>query len=452
MTFHTTRWWKAAVWLAALAGIVTLWVLTAGEDSEWTLWRHYIAGTAAMNIVWSGAIVLLAYVMTSTRSMAGRLARVVAISLAASVTLAALELPAVVWGHDYGLTFGTRDNDTWLQLATGINRYDEELLHVHQPHSQFRGTVGGNLARLGLPYPARHAVDVRYDRNGFRNDVDFTQAEVVAIGDSFVEGAETPNAQTVVGELARRLGLTVVNLGQSNYGPQQELVVLKRYGTPLSPKAVVWFVFGNDLVDVDLYEWRRQHLTEYLAPPPLAWRSFTRNALMAIAHLTTPTRRVPTATARRHEMTFTRADGRREILYLDSPEGPWTAHQWDVLSHTLLDARALSTNAGAEFLVVYIPRKQRVYTGAVDAAPDSFARTWVLNNLPQVMGEFCQEHAIPFLDSTMALRKAVNAGESVYLPDDVHWNPAGHRVVAAAVAERLQHIVGSPVATSGSPR
>jgi lysophospholipase L1-like esterase len=38
------------------------------------------------------------------------------------------------------------------------------------------------------------------------------------------------------------------------------------------------------------------------------------------------------------------------------------------------------------------------------------------------------------------LRQAVAAGESVYLPDDVHWNAAGHRVVAAAVAERLRRI------------
>jgi lysophospholipase L1-like esterase len=48
------------------------------------------------------------------------------------------------------------------------------------------------------------------------------------------------------------------------------------------------------------------------------------------------------------------------------------------------------------------------------------------------------------------LRKAVGAGESVYLPDDVHWNAAGHRVVAAAVAERLRQIVKFPAGTMGS--
>jgi hypothetical protein len=449
MTVRATRWWKAGVWLAALGGIITIWAVTAGEDSEALLWRHYIAGTVATNIGWSATIAAMAYVLTSTRSLGGRVARVVAVFLATGGTLAGFELPAIVLGQDYARTFGTR-NDTWLQLAEGINRYDAELIHVHQPHSQFRGTISGNLSGFGVPNPARYAVDVRYDRNGFRNDVDFTQADVVAIGDSFIEGAEIAKSLTLVAELTRRLGVTVANLGQSGFGPQQELVVLRRYGTTLSPKAVVWFVFGNDLTDVDDYEWRRQHLAEYLAPPPLNSRSFTRNALIAIARLTTPTRRVPTVAARRREMTFKRADGSHEVLYLDRPEGPWAAHQWDVLSHTLLEAQALSSRAGAEFLVVYIPRKHRVYLGAIDAAPDSFARTWQPNNLPQVVGEFCEAHAIPFLDSTVALRAAVAAGESVYLPDDVHWNAAGNRVVAAAVAERLQEFVRVPGSQRGA--
>ena len=54
-------------------------------------------------------------------------------------------------------------------------------------------------------------------------------------------------------------------------------------------------------------------------------------------------------------------------------------------------------------------------------------------------------HAIAFLDATVPLRRAVAAGTSVYLPDDVHWNPAGHRVVAAAVADSL-HQMGTPPA------
>ncbi len=445
MSLTESRWWKWAVSLVLLTALVLLWTLTAFDDEEWALWRHYSSATAILNVVASAIILATGYVLIASGTLAARLARVAAVFLSAGVTLALLELPAVVARHDYGQTFGTRANDTWLQLANGINRRDDELIHVHQPHSKYHGTVSGNLVWLGIPRPARYVVDVAYDRNGFRNDQDFTQAGVVAIGDSFVEAAETAKPQTIVDEIGRRLNTTAVNLGQSGYGPQQELVVLKRYGAPLAPKTVVWFVFGgNDLTDVDAYEWRRAHLDEFLTPPPLATRLFSRNALTALARVTTSTRQTISTTARRHEVIFRRPDGTEEVLYLDAHEGPWEPHQWEVLSGTLASAQEVSAGIGADLLVVFIPRKLRVYQGHLrEAVPDSFARKWEPNNLPEVLGQFCESRGIAFLDSTGPLRSAVAGGESVYLPDDVHWNPAGHRVVAAAVADRIQQM-GKP--------
>ncbi len=435
-----------------VAAVAALWIATAAEDSEWMLWRHYSSSTAAMNVAGSAAILAIGYLLSAGGSLAQRLARVVAVSAAAIATLAVLEVPAVVFGHDYGMTFGTRVNDTWLQLAQGINRRDDELIHVHWPHSRFKGTVAGNLAWLGLPFQSRYDVDVQHDRNGFRNDVDFTEAQLVVIGDSFVEGAETDKSKTVVAELGRRLKTTAVNLGQSGYGPQQELVVLKRYGLPLSPQVVVWFLFGgNDLSDVDSYEWRRQHLDEFLAPPQVGSRLFSRNALTALARLTTTPRRTASAVAKRHEVVFTRADGTTELIYLDAADSQWTPHQWAITSATLLEARELSTRAGADFLVVFIPRKQRVYQGYSRAAAQSFANTWKPNHLPEVLAEFCATNEITFLDSTVPLRQAVAAGESVHLPDDVHWSPAGHRVVGAAVAARIREM-GRVAAGDGASR
>lgn len=448
MTLADTRWKRWTVALGALVAIVLLWRLTAAHDEEWALWRRYTAGAAMLNVAASSVVLALAYVLLSSGTLASRLARVAAVALSAGITLALLEVPAVVAGHDYGQTFGTRANDTWLQLANGINRRDDELIHVHQAHSTYRGTVTGNLVWLGIPRPIRYPVDVAYDRNGFRNDQDFTRADVVAIGDSFVEAAETAKSETVVDEIGRRLNSTAVNLGQSGYGPQQELVVLKRYGAPLAPKTVVWFVFGgNDLGDVDTYDWRRAHLDEFLAPPPLATRLFARNALTALARVTTPARQTVSNTARRHQVVFRRPDGTEEVMYLDADEGPWEPHQWEVLSSTLERAQGISANIGADLLVVFIPRKLRVYQGHLrPAAPNSYANSWVPNNLPAVLGEFCAARGIAFLDSTGPLRDAVATGESVYLADDVHWNPAGHRVVASAVAERIQQM-GRPAVT-----
>jgi hypothetical protein len=55
--------------------------------------------------------------------------------------------------------------------------------------------------------------------------------------------------------VARLLDCTVANLGQSAYGPQQELAVLKRFGASLGPRLCIWtFYEGNDLDDVERYE------------------------------------------------------------------------------------------------------------------------------------------------------------------------------------------------------
>ena len=59
--------------------------------------------------------------------------------------------------------------------------------------------------------------------------------------------------------IAKSSGLTSVNLGRGAYGPQQELIVLKRYGLAYQPRVVVWQLFeGNDLTDANIFaDWKK---------------------------------------------------------------------------------------------------------------------------------------------------------------------------------------------------
>jgi lysophospholipase L1-like esterase len=444
---------SAVVWLAAVSALVLLWTLTSGSDVDGALWRTYTAATAAANLLASAVIIAVAYVWSAGRGARIRLLRVALVAGAVSLTLGLLEIPVITLGYDYGYALGTHANDTWLQLATGVNRRDDELLHVHQPHSRYVGAVAGNLTRLGIPAHPLYPIDVAYDRNGFRNSEDVEQADVVAIGDSFVEGAEMAQDRTVVAKIAEGLQTTAANLGQSNYGPQQELAVLRRFGVGLSPKVVVWFFFGgNDMQDAGVYDWRRTHLDDFLKARSVSSRSFARNALKAVARLTTTPRRFESSTAKLHRIELRRATGERETLYLDTGEPPWTPRQWNLVSATLLGARDVSRQAGADLLVVYIPRKFRAYLGFVQAEPNGFIHSWADEKLPAVLDAWCQTNDIPFLDSTASLRQAVASGRSVYLPDDVHWNAAGHEVVGAAVVEKIR-AMGSLVdsQTGGQP-
>jgi lysophospholipase L1-like esterase len=438
-------WRPWVVGTGVAAASVALWWWTAADDSEALLWRRYSAATALVNVVGSACCLAFGYVFARTSDTRPRLFRTLLLGASVVVTLGLFESAALL-GYDYSRSLGGSADDTWLQLALGVNRRDPELIHVHQPHARYQGKVSGNLTTLGLP-PVWRTVDVAYDRNGFRNVEDLTRADIVAIGDSFVEGAETAQDRTTVAALSRLLTLSVANLGQSNYGPQQELVVLERYGLPMSPRVVVWYFFGgNDLRDAGSYESRRASLETLLTP--MYTRSFSRNALRAVARLTTPVRRAPSAFATERAFEFVRSDGTVETQYLDAPEGDWSPDEWDIAAAALSRARDLSESRGADFLVVYIPRKLRVYRGHLRAAPDSLAETWPLNDLPEVMARWTGDRKIAFLDATVPLRAAVAGGESVYLPDDVHWNAAGHRVVAQAVAGQLRAMghVGAPPA------
>lgn len=428
----------AAVWALAAAAVALVW--TAGRDGDVpsALWRAYLPFTAIRNLAFSAVIVGVAYV-GRPGGWRLRVPRLLLVAASVGVSFACLEIPVLVAGFDYGRVLQTHPNDTWLQLANGVNLRDEELIHLHRPHSRYTGEVGGNLAWLGIPARPPYRVDVAYDRHGFRNSRDLDRADVVAVGDSFVEGAEVAESQTVTSVIARQLGVTVANLGQSSYGPQQELAVLRRFGLPLSPRVVVWFFFGgNDLSDVEAYDWRRTHAAEFLSPPSsITTRSFARNAVIALARLTTPPRTVESPMAEQAAMDFTDASGRTRRLYVDAEEGPWDPAQWEIARQTLDDAQRISAAAGARFLLVFIPRKLRVYQGHVAAAPASLARTWTSNDLPDVLASWAAGRGAGFLDATVPLRAAVAAGTSVHLPDDVHWSVEGHDVAGRAVAEAI---------------
>ena len=84
------------------------------------------------------------------------------------------------------------------------------------------------------------------------------RADVVVVGDSFVEGLHVRDDRLVTSCIARATGLSVANLGRSGDGPQQERFVLERFGLPKRPKVVVWMFYeGNDLEDASEYQANR---------------------------------------------------------------------------------------------------------------------------------------------------------------------------------------------------
>ncbi len=364
------------------------------------------------------------------------------VSAAMALVVGALEVFAVLRLVDYRIVFNTPFVKAW---ENPRNRLDPELLHLHAPHSRYQSEVPGDLVNwFGIETDRRYLVDVRYDRNGFRNHEDLEAAAIVLIGDSFVEGSIVPYDEIGSARLAGALQLPVLNLGQIGYGPQQQSAVLRRFGLPAGPRVVVWMLFeGNDLThDFRRYQqtaadWKRSLAREH------GWwrRSLTRNSLALLSRWTTTVEIDRTMAQRRSGQLLPPGSVQQDTMYFAYELHALIDQDWREMLPALAviaESRDRAAEAGARFLLVFAPVKFRVYHDLCRFAPETDPARWTVNDLPERIAVWAQERELPFLDLTPALRAAAAGGRLVYFLDDGHWNGEGHAVAAEQIAQWLR--------------
>lgn len=429
---------RRGISLVILVLIPVLWWMTIAPWSGCV----FSFKRAALSLLGTAAGIVAVYFLLGSKSTKEKGQSVALVFGSIIFCLVLLEVPVLLFEASYQDTFQTSADKTELGLSRGVNKPDPILIHIHWPYSSFSGEVAGNLVQLGIPTTTRYRANVRYDRNGFRNSRDFDRADIAVIGDSFVEAAIIAQEKSLVGLLESRLNVPTVNLGQINYGLRQELEVLKRFALPLSPKLVLWVLFGgNDLRDVEYYERQLSRFRKPEPSVPLVQKLFLRNALVTGRALIDNAIRIsfdcPKETALYRSGMFRRSDGVTERVYFAQTEDPWTSHEWQVAVDTLRDANRLATESGAEFVVVYVPRKYRIYRSHISVSPDHYIARWKVNNLPEELGKWSMEHGIKFVDTTPFLETLVANGVHPYFVDDVHWNEQGHETAAQAIIDYL---------------
>ena len=289
---------------------------------------------------------------------------------------------------------------------------------------------------------------------GFRNPPGIETAELAFVGDSFTEGGNVAEEQTFVRLVAEAREESGLNLGRSWYGPQQELVVLRRYALPAKPHAVIWVAFeGNDLKDADRYERTKDQLgeeEEVTARDRMSdWIKARRvSRVIRMARKKLQRWRYDIIYSAHLHGTMPTAKGVEgvEFVYNYVPDQPQQLPVgWEATRRSLRDAAALCAEHDARFLVVFIPIKFRVY-GPRTTFPDPEKLAHALpgesydqpGDFGQILAEYCAESGIDHLDVTEPLREAASRGEAVYsLRYDTHLDVAGHHVVADAILDRL---------------
>jgi hypothetical protein len=300
--------------------------------------------------------------------------------------------------------------------------------------------------RWRLPASRADLVTVTYDRRGYRNPTELTRADIVLIGDSYVQGDYVSDEQTVSSLLQGRLGQPVANLGVAGYGTAQELIVLERDALPLDPRIVVWFFFeGNDLYNDQEFENvlaipREARTTGWTEGHGWRLRSLVRSGYPQLRLMLYPL--VPSHCP--HFGTVTSGPHRgRKVLFASEAAWPWTDFErgrWDRARDTLRAAARIARAHDVELLLVYVPIKFRVYRDFIELPPNGELAGWTLWPLPELFQRFCRDEGIACLDLTGLLRDAVRAGGMPHAPADSHWSPEGHRLIAGRLEAALESL------------
>jgi hypothetical protein len=425
------------------AVFVYVWVVPLFRSTGPSLWGHYGWREIYVGIpVALATLCAIAVTLCPAKFRRPLALRLTVVSL--STTIAIFAADAV---YTVGIA-GVGKADYWLDkafISRTDNIADSELGFVRKPGISWTGNPlereAPELQLQNRTLENTRTVHYRTSENGFRNPPGQSRADIVFIGDSYTEAAQVSEEDTFVQRVGAATGLSVANLGRGAYGPQQELIVLERYGLEYQPRFVVWQLFdGNDLNDARNYLAWRESSTPYTSS--YKYR-YLENSL--ITKLLFPTAVVdpgsPTATLHYH-------DGTQRPLYLRYGYYPDQPIQLAVgLTETQRAIEAgyrLTESRGIRLLVLFIPTMLQVLQPFItfDSVGDRdryLPQSSSTDDFGIKMENFCAQLGCSYINTLPALRaRAMADNRYIYFPSDEHLGIQGHEVVAEAVLEWIE--------------
>jgi hypothetical protein len=348
--------------------------------------------------------------------------------------------------------------------------YDEQLIYREKPFNQsvtagFRGA--GYSPRYGIDVAPMN-IEWKTDKDGFRNSGGTDFADIVVVGDSYMEYGEN-ESDTFPKRLQEKLpGLTVMNLAKSGYGPFQYLEVLKRYGLKYKPKfALFAFYEGNDLHDIRNYMlWKAGKITASGEMPRIAaQKSFLgryRVALITTArglgerglvsvHAAVDKISLGGAKSEIHPdlAVLELGDGKAHKINLAdtstrSPSEKLGQENWLALDGLLREFRNLSAAHQITPVVLYIPSASHIYA---QFSTDASGGNWLAlrdreiatkENTENTVARLASALGLNFISFSPAFERRASEGELLYHSLDPHWNSRGQEIAANVVADALK--------------
>ena len=424
---------RVGTWLGlALLGLAFcyLWILPVFRPRGDFLWGYYRLKDLLAGIPVALATLFALAVLASPSNYRRPLAlRLTSVFISAMAILFICDIAYALF------VVGAWRPNFWLDQAHITRRYsiaDRELGFVRKAGLSWRGHIP----------EVNRFIDYRTDEHGFRNPAGVQRADIVFIGDSFTEAGQVNEEGTFARQVANASRLSSVNLGRGAYGPQQELLVLKRYGLSYQPRVVVWQLFeGNDLTDARIFaDWK----TKPQQNVSLKERYFNNSFLAGLLSRTRlKDRDTPLVTLRHGDGTTQRI----RIRYRYEPGQPADIPLGFAETRRVLEeGYRLCQSRGIQLMIILVPTMVRVLEPYIsfDRVEDRlrYLPAGVPDDKKDFSGktaELCAHVGCTFVDSFDALRQAAATdNRGLYIPDDEHLDVRGHEVIAQIVVEWLR--------------
>lgn len=242
-------------------------------------------------------------------------------------------------------------------------------------------------------------ITVNSNADGFRGkrelDGEDRRTRVLILGDSYAFGQGVEEAERFSDVLEQlEPGWRVDNLGMTGWGPDLMLLALEALVERTSPDVVVFTLFYDDFRRV------RPRYAGMGYPNP---RLELRDGRLV---------RVPFPKPKPWERSHLYHGVLRALWGPNRPFSGPTPAEWELNERILDRFRELASLHGFSPVLVYLTGP---WTGAAQRRRSSWVR------------EYGEAHGVPWLDLTEPIQ---SAGDSVYLPENRHYSPAGHRIVA----------------------
>jgi hypothetical protein len=321
--------------------------------------------------------------------------------------------------------------------------------------------------------------EVTRDAEGFcnppRDSYERAAIDVIIMGDSFTGCIATDREATWMSRIGQLTGLSVYNLGKGGIGPYEYVQIFRHFGLPKGPKLVLMNIYeGNDLRDAVRYHQHVETVREggsgyadaadrfepdlgydTLLDRPLVRSSYAAN--VGVVALGKAHEGISRAISRARGDLRQRVNFRYELRFADGAIVPFNIQNADhaevryarrlqrgeVQLSAFDDALARFVALGLEHdfqpVVSYAPSAHTAYAGLVafEDAALSKLMPWFSDQQRAYLRHKAEELGFVFVDLTPALQAAAHRlqdEELLYYPANVHYTPAGHRVVADALA------------------